>query len=147
LALHYLDAMGHHPDSAITDKALEYLDNVVRHDQWPWYYTDEAKREARAAAVGALARWGHLEEAVLQPVIAERKKLSLFGLASLLDAQLQLGGQSKAFQTTKTELMTRAVVTAAETSFQEVDDEGLKAVLSSPVRSNARVLLVLAAAD
>jgi alpha-2-macroglobulin len=147
LVLHNLDAMGHPAEALITDRALEYLDGVVRHDNWPRYYDDSAKLEARAFALSSLGQWGRLEEGLLQPLRAARKKLSLFGLGCLMDAELQLGGKTPAYQAAKTELMSRAVITSGETSFHEVEDDGLRAVLSSPVRSNARVLLVLAAAE
>jgi hypothetical protein len=147
LAVHHLDAMGHRSESFVTDRALEYLNSVVRHDRWPRHFTDEAKLEARAFAISTLGTWGRLEEGLVEPLRSRRKELSLFGLACLLDAELQLGGKSAAFEAAKAELMNRAVITSGETSFQEVQDDGLRAVLASTSRSNARVLLVLAAAE
>jgi alpha-2-macroglobulin len=146
-SLHYLQAMGHEAPPYVSDRALDYLESVVRHNRWPWYYTEEARRETRAFTLSVLGRWGRLSDALLATSMGEREKLSLFALASLMDAQLQLGGKGRAYEQLQAALQNRAVVRPGETHYQEVEDDALDAVLSSPVRSNARVLLLFSAAD
>ena len=65
-------------DAVVVDRALQYLENTIRHEEWPWYFSEEARRETRAFALSVLGRWERLEASLLKPSLDELELQSVF---------------------------------------------------------------------
>lgn len=146
LAFNWLRRAGHRIPAPVESRLHEYLDNLLRRNALPSFYTRGMTSSVRAVALAALAPHGRVSRGDLLRYREHLHYMSLFGKAHYLLAALNVGGADAIARETVGIIMNSSVRSAGLLSFNETLDDGYARILSTPMRANCAVLSALTAA-
>jgi uncharacterized protein YfaS (alpha-2-macroglobulin family) len=143
LAFAWLRRDGHAVPAAVEDRLLAYLDNLLRREVMPDFYTRGMASTVRAVALAALAESGRLDLATLTRYREHVQYMDLFGRAHYLMAAAAVPGAEAIAAETGTSLLASSVRSAGKISFNESLDDGYTRILATPTRTQCAILSAL----
>jgi hypothetical protein len=135
-----LAEMGYRTPPAVEEKLLKYLQEMLRTDVMPTFYTKGMASSVRAVALAALARSGKMDEDMLTRHLEHLDEMDMFGKSQMLEAAIRLGGQDDVVESISDSLLGGASETGGRIVFNETLDDGYNRILSSTPRTNCAVL-------
>ncbi len=145
LAFNWLRTAGHEPPSAVERNLHDYLENLLRRDVVPDYYSAGMAATVRAVALAALAEHDRLTPADLERYRAHMPRMSLFGKAHYLRAALQVDGTEEIRHEVADAILAHAVESGGKLGFNESLDDGYVRILATPLRTQCAILSALTA--
>lgn len=140
LAFNWLRLRGHAVPEAVEAKLHQYLQNLLRRDATPGYYSAGMAATVRAVALAALAETKKADLADLQRYAPHRPRMSLFGKTHFALAAGRIeGGEALALETAQA-ILAQGNETGGKFVFNEVIDDGYSRMLHSPLRENCAIL-------
>lgn len=140
LAFTWLKAAGYDVPQAVAQKLHGYLQNFLRNDTAPSFYSEGMRSTVRAVALAALSAEGKLSMDELQRFRPHVDGMSLFGKAHYLRAALGVKeGKEIALETAK-KILAHGNQTGGKFIFNEELDDSYARILSSPLRENCAIL-------
>lgn len=147
LAFSWLKAAGHTVPAKVESALQDYLQNLLRRDDVPDFYTRHMSATVRAVALNALAADGRAGLAELGRFEAHLPYMDLFGAANFLAAALQVDGASALAGKALDRVLAHSSTTAGKLTFNDDVDDGYRRILTTPLRSNCAVLSALTALE
>ncbi len=147
LAFNWLRGAGYRIPGPVETRLHEYLENLLRRNAVPSFYTRGMTASVRAVALAALAPHGRVSRGDLLRYREHVDYMSLFGKAHYLLAALSVDGTGGIAREVVGIIMRNSVRSAGLLSFNETLDDGYARILSTPMRANCAVLSALTAAD
>ncbi|HEV2333275.1 MAG TPA: MG2 domain-containing protein [Gammaproteobacteria bacterium] len=142
LAFNWLRAQGYAVPAAVEQRLHAYLQNFLKGEGAPDYYTLGMRSSVRAVALAALAADHEASLDDLRRFEPALKEMSLFGQSWFLQAALDLGGRDLASEDLKL-ILNHSNETGGKFEFSESLDDGYNRILSTPLRSNCTILSAL----
>ncbi len=140
LAFHWLRERGHTIPSAVETRLHDYLNQFLRTDVFPEFYTRGMSSSVRAVALAALALGGSLETADLERYRSHASEMDLFGKAHFLMAANALGIDAREVEDS---ILAHSNRSGGKIVFTESVDDGYARILYSPERTQCAVLSAL----
>lgn len=147
LGFTWLESRGTDAPSPVSEKLDAYLQEFLRKDTAPDYYSDRMIASVRAVALAALGRKGHVTARDIERLRPDFKTMGLFGNAMLLQASLSLKddtGDKLAREMTDI-ILAHSNQTSGKFLFSEERGEGFARILATPLRDNCAILSSLVA--
>jgi uncharacterized protein YfaS (alpha-2-macroglobulin family) len=145
LAFNWLSKDGYQVPVQVETKLHGYLQNILRNNTMPSFYSKGMASTVRAVALAALASHGKVTVADLKRYRSHLPEMSLFGKAHFMLALLKVKGTEDMRSETATMILNQASETGGKYIFSERLDAGFEQILTSTIRDNAVVLSALAA--
>ncbi|MGE3539955.1 MAG: alpha-2-macroglobulin [Candidatus Tectimicrobiota bacterium] len=145
LAFTWLRASGYAIPSPVEDKLHAYLQQFLRHDSVPDFYTRGMSATVRAMALAALATRGSLSRDDLLRYQPQVRDMSLFGKAQYLQALTQVADTEAVQAEVVSLIRNHANDSSGKVVFSESIDSAYQRLLDSPLRTNCAVLSALLA--
>lgn len=140
LGFNWLRHSGYQIPPDVEKKLHAYLQDMLRRDVAPSYYTASMTSSVRAVALAALAETREVEIADIRRYAPFARQMDLFGMAHFTRAAMLVpGGQGIAVDTAKM-IMAHANETGGKFSFSEEHDDSYSRILSTPLRDNCAIL-------
>ena len=146
LAFNWLRGAGYQVPGPVETRLHEYLQNLLRRNAVPGFYTRGMTSSVRAVALAALAPHGRVSRGDLLRYREHVDYMSLFGKAHYLLAASNVGGAEGIAREVAEIIMRHSVRSAGLLSFNETLDDGYARILSTPMRANCAVLSAFTAA-
>lgn len=143
LAFHWLRAAGHETPKLVEERLHGYLQNYLRKNTMPDFYSKGMASTVRAVALAALARAGKADAAEIRRFEPHVPEMSLFGKANFLDAALRVDGTDAQRAKTTEAILAHANQSGGKFTFNETLDDGYSRILASSVRDNCVILSAL----
>jgi uncharacterized protein YfaS (alpha-2-macroglobulin family) len=140
LAFNWLRSSGYEIPQQVEKKLHDYLDNVLRRDVVPTFYTKGMSSTVRAVALAALAEHGRVSRADLKRYQPHVPFMSLFGKAHYLQAAMKIEGAESIVREVATSILSHSSQTGGKFFFNEELDDSFKRILATPLRANAAIL-------
>ncbi|MBW7911154.1 MAG: large extracellular alpha-helical protein, partial [Alphaproteobacteria bacterium] len=141
LAFNWLKASGYKVPEAVEKKLHAYLQNLLRNDTAPGFYTEGMRSTVRAVALAALsAHEGKVTMDDLQRYRPHVKGMSLFGKAHYLRAALSFKGGGALAEEAAKDILSHANQTGGKFMFTEELDDSYTRILATPMRDNCAIL-------
>jgi hypothetical protein len=141
--LHEAKKDGFEPDQKMVDRAIQYMQSVLRRDdrgQWNYPYRRNGILCTKAFLVYSLALWGQKEPAYISRLHENLFQIPYFGRALLLKA-IPLNGMDKSLgDAVAASLFNSIKIDPTRAHFEEQDPSGLEWIFYSPVQTSAFVL-------
>lgn len=144
LVFNWLRERNYEVPTSVENKLHNYLQNLLRKDAVPSFYSQGMTSTIRAVALAALAPHGKLTLADLQRYQPHVAAMSLFGQAHFLQAALSVEGSEAIRQEAADRILAHAVQSAGKFSFNEELDDSYSRILATPLRSNCAILSSMA---
>ena len=135
-----LDNLGFKPPKPVEDRLVAYLQEMLRTDVMPTFYTKGMASSVRAVALSALSRMGKVDEDMLKRHYSHIEQMDMFGKAQMLAAAIRIGKQDEMVQTITDKILGSSNETGGRIVFSERLDDGYNRMLSSVARTNCAVL-------
>jgi alpha-2-macroglobulin len=140
LAFNWMRASGYKVPEAVEKKLHAYLQNFLRNDTAPGFYSEGMRSTVRAVALAALSAQGKVTLDDMQRYRPHVKGMSLFGKAHYLRAALNFkDGGDMAAETAKM-ILGYANQTGGKFMFSEELDDSYSRILATPLRDNCAIL-------
>lgn len=140
MAFNWMRTSGHKVPDAVEKKLHAYLQNFLRNDVTPGFYTEGMRSTVRAVALAALTPHGKVTMDDIERYRAHAKGMSLFGKAHYMQAALgQKEGGTVAAETAKM-ILSHGNQTGGKFMFSEELDDSYTRILATPLRDNCAVL-------
>ncbi|MDP2206378.1 MAG: alpha-2-macroglobulin family protein [Alphaproteobacteria bacterium] len=140
LAFNWMRASGHKVPEAVEKKLHGYLQNFLRNDTAPGFYTEGMRSTVRAVALAALSAHEKVTLDDMQRYRPHVKGMSLFGKAHYMRAALNFKeGGDLAAETAK-DILSYANQTGGKFMFSEELDDSYRRILATPLRDNCAIL-------
>lgn len=140
IAFNWLRASGYNIPETVENKLHGYLQNFLKNDTAPTFYSEGMRSTVRAVALAALSGRGKAGMDDLQRFRPHVDGMSLFGKAHYLRAALNIkDGKEIALETAK-KILAHGNQTAGKFIFNEELDDSYKRILASPLRENCVIL-------
>lgn len=141
LAFNWLKASGYKVPEAVEKKLHAYLQNLLRNDTAPGFYTEGMRSTVRAVALAALsAHEGKVTMDDLQRYRPHVKGMSLFGKAHYLRAALSFKEGGALAEEAAKDILSHANQTGGKFMFTEELDDSYSRILATPMRDNCAIL-------
>jgi alpha-2-macroglobulin len=140
LAFNWLRAAGHRVPEAVERKLHGYLQNLLRNDVTPGFYTEGMRSTVRAVALAALAEHRSIAVSDLERYRPHVRGMSLFGKAHYLQAALRFDAAGELALETAQMILAHGNQTGGKFVFSEELDDSFSRILASPLRDNCAVL-------
>lgn len=147
LAFGWLRDAGYAVPESVEANLHRYLDEMLRKDVVPDYYSKGMASTVRAVALAALAKQGKIGLADLQRYETHAQYMSLFGKAHYLQAALAVPGSYHIAQTVTADIRSHAQQSGGKISFNESLDGDYERILETPLRANCAILSALSQAQ
>jgi uncharacterized protein YfaS (alpha-2-macroglobulin family) len=144
LAFAWLRDDGHAIPDAVETRLHAYLDELLKRDVVPDFYTRGMASTVRAVALAALAKRGRATVADLERYRAHVDYMSLFGKAHYLQAALAVPGAEAIAREAEQKILAASVRSGGKLSFNEVLDDGYLRISATPLNSQCAILSALA---
>ena len=145
IAFNWLRAAGNPIPEPVESRLHEYLENLLRRNSVPSFYTRGMTSSVRAVALAALAPHGKTSLGDLLRYREHVEYMSLFGKAHYLLAALSVDGADGIARELVEIIMQSSFRSAGKLAFNESLDDGYDRILSTPMRANCAVLSALTA--
>lgn len=140
LAFTWLKAAGYDVPQDVAQKLQGYLQNFLKNDTAPSFYSEGMRSTVRAVMLAALSADGKLSMDDLQRYRPHVDGMSLFGKAHYLRAALGVkDGKDVALETAK-KILAHGNQTAGKFMFNEELDDSYARILATPLRENCAIL-------
>ena len=140
LAFTWLRDDGYTVPEAVETKLHGYLDEFLKRDVAPDFYTRGMASTVRAVALAALAKRGKIGLADLERYRSHVEYMSLFGKAHYLQAALAVQGGEKIAREVEQIILQSSIRSGGKISFNEVLDDGYLRISATPLNSNCAIL-------
>ncbi len=140
LAFGWLRQAGEPIPGAVEGRLLDYLEELLRRELAPDFYSQGMTATVRAVALAALAQRGRLDLTGLERYRPHVERMSLFGRAHYLVAALAVGGADTQVDEVLDQLLAAGSRTAGSLAFNETLDQSYRRILATPVRANCAIL-------
>ncbi|HJS73471.1 MAG TPA: alpha-2-macroglobulin family protein, partial [Vicinamibacteria bacterium] len=140
LAFHWLRERGHSIPSGVETRLHEYLQQFLRTDVFPEFYSRGMSSSVRAVALAALALRGSLAEADLERYRSHAAEMDLFGKAHFLMAANAIGVDAREVEDS---ILSHSSRSGGKIVFIESVDDEFTRILYSPERTQCAVLSAL----
>ena len=145
LAFNWLRRGGEEVPAAVEERLHGYLEELLRRDVLPSFYSRGMASTVRAVALAALAEHGRVSRQDLQRFRPHVDAMSLFGKAHYLQAALRISGTDEIRRDVAQRILAHADQSGGKLVFNETTDDGYVRILASPLRANCAVLSALTA--
>lgn len=140
LAFSWLHDAGQPVPSEVEKRLHGYLEELLRKDLLPDFYSAGMASSVRAVALAALAKQGKTSLADLKRYQPHTPEMSLFGKAQFLNAALHVKGAEQIRTEVAEQILAQSVESGGKITFNETLDDSYKRILASPLRDNCAVL-------
>ncbi|MDR3499749.1 MAG: alpha-2-macroglobulin family protein [Parvibaculum sp.] len=142
LSFGWLHARGADVPAPVEDKLQAYLQEFLRKDMAPDYYSADMTASVRAVALAALSQKGHVTLRDIERLRPQFKTMGLFGDAMLLQASLTLKDEPgrKLSHELVDMILAHSNQTSGKLLFSEPENEGFARILATPLRDNCAIL-------
>ncbi|OOZ75065.1 large extracellular alpha-helical protein [Solemya velum gill symbiont] len=140
LAFNWLRASNYGIPDAVEKPLHAYLENLLRKDAVPSYYSGGMSSTVRAVALAALVEHGKVSLADLERYFPHVQQMSLFGKSHYLQAALKVEGADEIAKEVTTMILAQSSQSGGKFSFNEELDDGYSRILATPLRGNCGVL-------
>lgn len=147
LAFSWLEESGHPVPENVEEKLTHYLEQLLKKNTLPPYYSDRMIATIRATALCALAQKGRLNVEDLSRFERHLTDMTLFGKALYLTAALKTPDADTISSNVIDHILSFSEQTPGKIQFFETLDNDFNRILSSPARANAALLIAFTAAD
>jgi uncharacterized protein YfaS (alpha-2-macroglobulin family) len=122
-----------------------YLENLLRKDVVPSFFSRGMASTVRGVALAALAEHGKVDRGDIERYRPHVEDMSLFGKAHYLMAALRVPGTEELRREVGERILAHAGQSGGKFVFNESIDDGYARILASPLRANCAVLSALTA--
>jgi uncharacterized protein YfaS (alpha-2-macroglobulin family) len=143
LAFAWLREAGQRVPDEMAGKLDAYLEELLRKDVMPDFYSAGMASSVRAVALHALAKRGKIKLEDIKRYAPHLKQMSLFGKASFLSAAMHVGKSEKYRDDAAKMILSQAVESGGKITFNEQLDDAYTRILASPLRDQCAVLSAL----
>ncbi len=140
LAFSWLADSGITTPSEVENRLHDYLQELLRKDLLPDFYSKGMASSVRAVALAALAKQGKTSLEDIKRYQAHTPEMNLFGKAQFLEAALHVKGTEKIRTAIVDQILAQSVESGGKITFNEVLDDSYSRILASPLRDNCAVL-------
>ncbi len=140
LAFTWLKSAGHKIPEDVESRLISYLDNLLRNDSYPDYYSPELILTVRAISLDILASNNKISIADLERFRTQLPQMSLLGKNYFLRASLKINGAENNISETMKLILSSANQSSGKISFNEAIDVRFARILSTPTRENCAIL-------
>jgi len=147
IAFNWLRRDGYEIPTAVESKLLDYLQEFIRKDDYPSFYSKGMASSVRAVALAALAESGRLSRDDIERYAGQIPLMDLFGRAHLLQAALKVGNEQPVVNRIIATILAQSSQSGGKFQFNEPWDDSYTYILATPLRSNCAVLSGLLAAQ
>ncbi|MCU7958448.1 MAG: large extracellular alpha-helical protein [gamma proteobacterium symbiont of Bathyaustriella thionipta] len=125
---------------AVEAPLQDYLQQLLREDVLPGFYSKGMASTVRAVALAALAPQGRIKAQDISRYRRHVPAMSLFGKAQYLSAASSLHSDKKLLQEVVDQIMAHSHQSAGKLQFNEKLDDGYAWLLATPLRANCAIL-------
>lgn len=140
LAFNWLRESGYEIPAEVETKLHGYLQNLLKKEVLPTFYSRGMSSTVRAVALAALAENRKVSLTDIKRYADHVKYMSLFGKAHYLQAAIKIKGADEIVDEVTKLIISHSVQSAGKFSFNEELDDSYLRILASPLRSNCAVL-------
>lgn len=140
LAFNWLRRAGYEVPKQVEEKLHVYLDDLLRRDVVPTFYTAGMTSTVRAVALAALAEHGKVSLGDLERYRRHVPRMTLFGKAHYLLAALKVDGAGAIVREVMEQILAASSQSGGKFQFTEVLDDGYSRILATPLRTNCAIL-------
>ena len=140
LSFNWLRDSGYKVPEEVEERLHGYLNNLLKNDAMPTFYSEGMGSDVRAVALAALAKHGKVTLSDLDRYAPHMKKMSLFGKTYFLQAAMDVKGGEKYTTTAANDVLAHSNQTGGSFVFSETLDDSYSRILASPLRVNCAVL-------
>jgi uncharacterized protein YfaS (alpha-2-macroglobulin family) len=145
LAFNWLRRSGEVVPETVEQRLHAYLENLLRKDVVPSFYSRGMASTVRAVALAALSGHGKVHRRDIERFRPHVEDMSLFGKAHYLMAALAVPGTESLRREVVNRILAHANQSGGKFVFNESVDDGYVRILASPLRANCAVLSALTA--
>ncbi len=135
-----IENLGYKTPQTVEDKLLTHLQEMLRTDVMPSYYSKGMASSVRAVALAALSRKGKADAEMVKRHFEHIEQMDLFGKAQMLEAAIRVGKQDEIVDKITDNILSSSNETGGRIVFNETQDDGYSRMLSSVPRTNCAVL-------
>ncbi|MBI9090913.1 MAG: hypothetical protein JEZ12_16985 [Desulfobacterium sp.] len=143
LGLHWIKAAGHDVPEPVETKLHAYLEEFLKQDLVPGFYSKGMVATVRAVALAALSANNRVNRGDLERLLPHVASMSLFGKAMFLQAALATPEGDAMAREVAASILARSNRTGGKISFTEELDSGYSRLAATPMRANAAILSAL----
>lgn len=147
LVFNWLRDAGYPVPEFVEQNLHRYLDELLRKDVVPDYYSKGMASTVRAVALAALGKSGKIGLTDLQRYQTHVPYMSLFGKAHYLQAASMVQGGQAIAQAAAADIRSHAQQSAGKIAFNESLDGDFARILETPLRANCAILSALSRAQ
>jgi hypothetical protein len=140
LAFNWLRRDGHAVPSAVEERLAGYLQNFLRNNAYPSWYSDGMASTVRAVALAALVQRGKAGPEEVRRYAPRVKEMDLFGKAHFLSAALAFKETAPIAKSVTQDILGHANQTGGKFILSEQLTDGYYRILESTLRSNCASL-------
>ena len=145
LAFNWLRENDYEVPSGVETKLHAYLDQLLKRDVVPTFYSRGMSSSVRAVALAALSKHGKVTLNDLERYRSEINYMSLFGRAHYLQAALGVDKAQDIRAEVAETILAASFQSGGKFSFNESLDDGYSRMLATPMRANCSILSSLTA--
>ena len=124
----------------VETKLHGYLQNLLKKNSLPTFYSRGMSSTVRAVALAALAPHGKVSLSDLDRYFPHVEYMSLFGKAHYLQAALSVKGGDKIAMKVADMILAHSIQSGGKYSFNEELDDSYARILATPLRANCGIL-------
>ncbi|MDY6855486.1 MAG: alpha-2-macroglobulin family protein [Thermodesulfobacteriota bacterium] len=143
LAFNWLRSSGYELPEQVEKRLHRYLENLLKKDVFPTFYSKGMSSTVRAVALAALAEHGRISLSDLERYHPHVPFMSLFGKAHYLQAAIRVDEAESIAKVMANQILAHSSQTGGKFFFNEEIDDSFKRILATPLRANAAILSAL----
>jgi len=147
IAFNWLQRDGYDIPAAVQEKLDDYLQVLIRKDEFPTFFSKGMASSVRAVALAALAERGKVNGSDIERYEDQIQLMDLFGRAHYLQAAIRVGGEDAIVRKVIDSILGQASQSGGKFQFNEPWDDSYQYILATPLRSNCAVLSSLLVAQ
>lgn len=140
LSFNWLRASGHDVPKTIENKLHAYLEQMLKKDVVPTFYSRGMSSTVRAVALAALAPHDKVSKTDLQRYRKDVQYMDLMGKAYYMQAALELQGPQDIITEATDMILASSSQSGGKVSFNETYDDSYARILATPLRANCSIL-------
>ena len=145
LAFNWMRASGYKVPEQVEVKLQGYLQNFLRNNTAPSFYSEGMSSTVRAVALAALAERGKISKGDIDRFKPFMEQMSLFGKAHFMQAAMKVDGRADVAMDAAKAVLAHSNQTGGKFVFSEELDDSYSRILASPLRENCAILSAMTA--
>jgi len=134
---------GKAPSPVVLKNLQNYLQTLLKQDQFPNYYSKGMGATTRAVALYALSRYGKVHLTDMRRFMPHLPYMSLFGKSLFLRTTMRLSNNEAYRKQIFDSILAQSDQSSGQVRFNEILDDSYRRILASPMRDNCAVLSAL----